>query len=138
MRYPRARDAGPLFLSSTDDTALMARSIASVHPNTLTVVLLDPDLAVIEVLPLYDTDDVEEVASLFYSISTRLPLPELVVIYVSADHPAGTDISEDAVLAWHRVRREHIHAGVPVLDWLLVRDTLVRSMAETTGSPLPW
>lgn len=138
MRYPRARDAGPLQLTSTDDAALMALSVATVHPDTLTVVVLDPDLTVLEMLPLHDTDDVEEVAALFYAMSTRLTLPELVVVYVSADHPAGVEVSEDAVLAWHRVRREHIHAGVPVLDWLLVSDTTVRSMAETTGSPMPW
>lgn len=138
MRPSHARDTGPFFLTCAGDAAVVAESIASVHPRTLTVVLLGPDLAVMDVLPLYDTDDVEEVAALFSTASARLPLPDLAVLYITADHPAGVDIAEDAVLTWHRIRRTHLHACVPVVDWLLVSGTLVRSMAETTGTPLPW
>jgi hypothetical protein len=127
-----------LFLTCGGDAAVMAENIARTHANTLTVVLLDLDLAVLAILPLSDTDDVEEVANLFYNTSARVPLPELAVLYVTADPPDGVDIREDAVLAWHRVRRTHIHAGVPAVDWLLVSNGFVRSMAETTGSLLPW
>jgi hypothetical protein len=138
MRHPRARDVGPLVLTCAADAAVVAESIARVHPNTLSVVLLDPDLAVLEALPLRDTDDIEEVATVIYRASAQLTLPNLAVMYITADPPAGVDVTEDAILTWHRVRRHHIHARIPVLDWLLVTGSLVRSMAETTGTSLPW
>lgn len=138
MRYSRAHDAGPLVLTCATDAAVVAESIARAFPHGLTVVLLDHDLAVLQALPLSDTDDIEEVAEIFYRVASEITLPGLSVVYVSADPPGGAEISEDAVLAWHRVRRQHIHAGTPVVDWLLVHKGRVRSMAETTGTALPW
>ena len=64
--------------------------------------------------------------------------PGARVVLVSIRHEAGDTVAEADLAAWRHLVRRHRRGPITLLDWFVVTDDAILSLAELSGPPARW
>lgn len=79
---------------------------------------------------------VEELAARLQVLLEDSPGARLVLVSVRDDE--GDTVAEADLAAWRRLARLHRRGPVLLLDWFVVTDDAILSLAELSGPPARW
>jgi hypothetical protein len=65
-------------------------------------------------------------------------VPGARVVLLSVRHRAGDVVAEADLAMWRRLVRLHEGGSTTLLDWFVLTDEAILSLAELGGPPAPW